>query len=31
MTDSQWELPGVLLMSSIVYFAVWHFLSQVLG
>ena len=31
MTDSRWELPIVLLLSSTFYFALWHYISLVIG
>jgi hypothetical protein len=31
MTDSRWELTIVLVMSSTLFFAAWHFALRLLG
>jgi hypothetical protein len=31
MSNSLWEIPIVLLVSSILFFSMWHFLAQLLS
>jgi hypothetical protein len=31
MTDSRWELAIVLLVSSTIFWSVWHFVAQLLS
>jgi hypothetical protein len=31
MSNSLWEIPIVLLVSSILIFSMWHFLAQLLS
>lgn len=31
MTDSPWELAFVVAVSSTAFFAVWHFVAQLLN
>ena len=31
MTGSGWELTGIVVISSIAFFAMWHFIAGIIG